>query len=192
MKKISLNTMKIYLASRSPRRRELLKQIGIDFELVDIEVNEDWDGQELAEDYVCRVSREKAHAGVAMVSPDVPLLAADTAVVLDGEILGKADTALMATDMLTRLSGKTHLVLSAVTVVSESTRTLINESQVSFRPLTAEEIEAYINTGEPLGKAGGYAIQGYAAAFIEKLVGSYSGVMGLPLYETYELLNPPR
>lgn len=184
--------MKIYLASRSPRRRELLKQIGIDFELVDIEVNEDWDGQELAEDYVCRVSREKAHAGVAMVSPDVPLLAADTAVVLDGEILGKADTALMATDMLTRLSGKTHLVLSAVTVVSESTRTLINESQVSFRPLTAEEIEAYINTGEPLGKAGGYAIQGYAAAFIEKLVGSYSGVMGLPLYETYELLNPPR
>ncbi len=192
MKKISLNTMKIYLASRSPRRRELLKQIGIDFELVDIEVNEDWDGQELAEDYVCRVSREKAHAGVAMVSPDVPLLAADTAVVLDGEILGKADTALMATDMLTRLSGKTHSVLSAVTVVSESTRTLINESQVSFRPLTAEEIEAYINTGEPLGKAGGYAIQGYAAAFIEKLVGSYSGVMGLPLYETYELLNPPR
>ncbi len=192
MKKISLNTMKIYLASRSPRRRELLKQIGIDFELVDIEVNEDWDGQELAEDYVCRVSREKAHAGVAMVSPDVPLLAADTAVVLDGEILGKADTALMATDMLTRLSGKTHRVLSAVTVVSESTRTLINESQVSFRPLTAEEIEAYINTGEPLGKAGGYAIQGYAAAFIEKLVGSYSGVMGLPLYETYELLNPPR
>ena len=127
-----------------------------------------------------------------MVSPDFPLLAADTAVELDGEILGKADTALMATDMLTRLSGKTHRVLSAVTVVSESTRTLINESQVSFRPLTAEEIEAYINTGEPLGKAGGYAIQGYAAAFIEKLVGSYSGVMGLPLYETYELLNPPR
>ncbi len=184
--------MKIYLASRSPRRRELLEQIGIDYELVDVEVNEDWDGQELAEDYVCRVSREKAQAGVAMVSPDVPLLAADTAVVLDGEILGKADTPTMATDMLTRLSGKTHRVLSAVTVVSGPARTQISESQVSFRPLTAEEIATYVNTGEPLGKAGGYGIQGYAAAFIEKLVGSYSGVMGLPLYETYELLNPPR
>lgn len=185
--------MKIYLASRSPRRRELLTQIGIEYELVDVDINEDWDGAEKAEDYVCRTAREKAEAGSAHASKQMPLLAADTAVVLDGDILGKAKTADMAATMLQRLSGKSHRVLSAVTVIRNGTRTMLNESVVSFRALKPVEIEDYVASGEPIGKAGGYAIQGKAAVFIEQLQGSYSGVMGLPLYETYELLlNPPR
>lgn len=185
--------MKVYLASRSPRRRELLEQIGIEFELVDVEIDENWNGTEKAEDYVCRIAREKAEAGYAMVTNDLPLLAADTAVVLDGDILGKAESPAMATEMLTRLSGKSHRVLSAVTVIKNGPRTVMNESIVSFRSLKPEEIKSYVDSGEPIGKAGGYAIQGYAAVFIEQLQGSYSSVMGLPLYETYELLlNPPR
>lgn len=185
--------MKVYLASRSPRRRELLAQIGVEFELVDVEIDENWNGTEKAEDYVCRIAREKAEAGSAMVTNEFPLLAADTAVVLDGDILGKAESPAMAADMLTRLSGKSHRVLSAVTVIKNGTRTMMNESIVTFRLLKPPEIEAYVESGEPIGKAGGYAIQGYAAVFIEQLQGSYSGVMGLPLYETYELLlNPPR
>ena len=185
--------MKVYLASRSPRRRELLAQIGIEFELVDVEIDESWNGTEKAEDYVCRIAREKAEAGSSLVNNDLPVLAADTAVVLESDILGKAETSAKATEMLTRLSGKSHRVLSAVTIIRNAPRTVMNESVVTFRSLKVAEIEAYVDSGESIGKAGGYAIQGYAAVFIEQLQGSYSGVMGLPLYETYELLlNPPR
>ena len=184
--------MKIYLASRSPRRRELLQQIDIDYELIDVDIDESWDGIEAAEDYVCRIAREKAEAGYQQVEHTMPLLAADTAVVLGREILGKAETMDQARDMLTRLSGKSHRVLSAITVIAENERTLLNESIVTFRPMDSAEIEHYCQTGEPIGKAGGYAIQGKAAVFIEQLQGSYSGVMGLPLYETYELLAPLR
>ena len=181
--------MKIYLASKSPRRRELLTQIGIDFEIIDVDIDESWDGKETPEDYVRRVALEKARAGKKLFKDDLPVLSADTAVVLDGHILGKAETRDEAIAMLERLSGKTHEVLSAVTVIKDREHSRINISKVTFKDLTKKEIENYCNTDEPLGKAGGYAIQGKAAVFIERLEGSYSGVMGLPLYETQQLLD---
>ncbi len=181
--------MKIYLASKSPRRRELLNQIGIDFEIIDVDIDETWDGKEPPEYYVRRVAQEKARAGKTLANDKLPVLAADTAVVLDGHILGKADTKDDAIAMLERLSGKTHEVLSAVAVIGEQEHSRVNISRVTFKDLTKKEIEDYCNTDEPLGKAGGYAIQGKAAIFIEKLEGSYSSVMGLPLFETHQLLN---
>ncbi len=184
-------TSHIYLASRSPRRRELLDQIGIHYELVDVDIDESWNGEELPADYVCRIAKEKARAGKAQVDDNMPLLAADTAVVLDNIILGKAETLDTARDMLKRLSGKSHTVLSAVTLINDQERTLLSESRVTFKQLSEEEIDWYCETREPLGKAGGYAIQGNAGAFIERLEGSYSGVMGLPLYETSQLLDSP-
>jgi len=181
--------MKIALASRSPRRRELLEQIGIEYEVIDIDVDEDWNENEMPEDYVCRIAIEKARAGKALLKNDLSVLAADTAVVLDGKILGKAESKDDAITMLTRLSGKTHEVLSAVTVINTQEQTKISISKVTFKALSKEEIIAYCNSDEPIGKAGGYAIQGKAAVFIERLEGSYSGVMGLPLFETQQLLN---
>lgn len=181
--------MKIALASKSPRRRELLDQIGIEYKVLDIEIDESWNGTEMPEDYVCRIAIEKARAGKALIKEDIPVLAADTAVVLDGKILGKAENRDDAIAMLEKLSGKTHNVLSAVTVINVQERTIVNISKVTFRTLKKEEIEAYCNTDEPIGKAGGYAIQGKAAIFIERLEGSYSGVMGLPLFETQQLLD---
>ena len=182
--------MKIYLASRSPRRRELLTQIGIDYELVDVDIDETWDRIEKPADYVCRVAREKAQTAYQNSNKKFPLLAADTAVVLNDRILGKAESIEDAKEMLTKLSGKTHLVLSAVTVIHKEEQTILSTSAVTFNHLSEDDINDYVNTGEPLGKAGGYAIQGRAAIFIKQLVGSYSGVMGLPLFETYELLGP--
>jgi nucleoside triphosphate pyrophosphatase len=181
--------MKVALASRSPRRRELLEQIGIDYEVIDIDIDESWNENEMPEDYVCRIAIEKARAGKTLLKDNLPILAADTAVVLDGHILGKAETKEDAMNMLEKLSGKTHEVLSAVTVISEQERTKVNISKVTFKRLTKEEIERYCDTNEPIGKAGGYAIQGKAAVFIEKLEGSYSSVMGLPLFETKQLLD---
>ena len=180
--------MKIYLASKSPRRRELLEQIDVEFEVIDVEIDESWDGKELPEDYVRRVALEKARAGKKL-KDDLPVLAADTAVVLDGHILGKAETKDEAIAMLERLSGKTHEVLSAVTVISKQEHSRFNISKVTFKDLDRQEIEDYCNSEEPIGKAGGYAIQGKAAVFIERLEGSYSGVMGLPLFETQQLLS---
>lgn len=180
--------MKIYLASRSPRRRQLLEQTGVDYEPVDADVDETWQPGELPRDYVQRLALEKARAGFALTAKG-PVLGADTAVVLDNDILGKAESIEEAGSMLARLSGRTHEVLSAVAIVAHQTRVMTNVSRVAIRPLTAPEIEDYCNTGEPLGKAGGYAIQGRAAAFIARLEGSYSGVMGLPLFETHLLLE---
>lgn len=181
--------MKIALASRSPRRRELLEQIGIEFEVLDIDIDESWHENEMPEDYVCRIAIEKARAGKKLLKNNIPVLAADTAVILDGHILGKAENKNDAIAMLTRLSGKTHEVLSAVTVIDTKEQTKINISKVTFKSLNKEEINAYCETDEPIGKAGGYAIQGKAAVFIERLEGSYSGVMGLPLFETKQLLD---
>jgi septum formation protein len=181
--------MKIYLASKSPRRQQLLKQIGIDFELIDINIDETWDGVEPAKKYVQRMALEKAQAARATVNKQQSVLAADTVVVLDDEILGKAETTEDAMTMLGKLSGRTHHVYSAVALITDIEHVQMNISRVSFRPLTKEEIGAYCATGEPLGKAGAYAIQGKAAAFISRLEGSYSSVMGLPLYETVELLR---
>ena len=181
--------MKINLASRSPRRRELLEQISIDYDVIDIDIDERWKDNETPIDYVQRIAEEKARAGKTLVENNNPVLAADTAVILNDVILGKAESKEDAITMLTKLSGNTHEVLSAVTVIDKQEQTNVSVSKVTFKKLSAEEIEAYANTDEPIGKAGGYAIQGKAAVFIERLEGSYSGVMGLPLFETQELLN---
>lgn len=183
--------MKIHLASKSPRRRELLEQLGIEFDVIDIDIDETWDGTEPAKNYVPRLAIEKARAAKDHLdnSDHHPILAADTEVVLDDIIMGKPDAKEDAIKMLQSLSGRTHSVFSAVALIYKDEVIKLNVSRVCFRPLTTDEIKSYCETGEPLGKAGAYAIQGRAAAFIERLEGSYSGVMGLPLYETSELLR---
>jgi septum formation protein len=188
----------IYLASASPRRRELLQQIGVSFRLIGAELDETPIAGEAAAGYVSRLALAKADAGWqrsrdmcdARDMYDAPVLAADTAVVLDGRILGKPQGKTDAATMLLELSGRTHQVLTAVAVRSAAGNEVkISESWVAFRPVDAAEAAAYWNTGEPRDKAGGYAIQGYAAVFIADLKGSYSGVMGLPLFETAALLS---
>ncbi|MGH8562882.1 MAG: Maf family protein [Gammaproteobacteria bacterium] len=183
----------LYLASRSERRRILLAQLGIPHETLDIEVDEGWDGREAPCRYVRRLAVVKAQAGGSLlgVSP-APVLAADTAVVLDGAILGKPQCPDEALGMLARLSGRCHEVYTAVALWLPSAHALgpvSSVSRVCFRPLTVSEQRDYVASGEPYGKAGGYAIQGIAAAFIERLEGSYSGVMGLPLCETALLVQ---
>ncbi len=187
------NAYDIYLASASPRRRELLEQIGIRYRQLVVEVPEEQQLDEVPEMYVLRVALEKARAGRTTLAQDdpTPVLGADTAVVIDGEVLGKPRDRADALSMLARLSGQWHQVMSAVAVVGADGEALsrLSVSAVQFRPVTREEAEAYWETGEPRDKAGGYAIQGRAAVFIERLEGSYSGVMGLPLFETAELLG---
>ena len=182
----------IYLASRSPRRLKLLKQIGVEFEIIDVGIDEHWDGREAARDHVRRLALQKARAGKAKLAPyrDIVVIGADTAVVLDEQVLGKADSREEAERMLHQLSGRTHHVYSAVALVTDATEAAaLSISRVTFRILDDKEIKTYCATGEPLGKAGAYAIQGRAAAFIERLDGSCSGVMGLPLFETAQLLK---
>ena len=181
--------MKIYLASTSPRRRDLLTQIGVKFEVINIDIDESWDGKENPKNYVQRIALEKARAGNAFSIEDYPVLAADTAVVIDGEILGKAENRKDTIAMLKKLSGRTHIVLSAVSLVYTHEKCLLNISNVKFKKLTQSEIIDYCELNEAIGKAGGYAIQGRAAVFIKHLEGSYSGVMGLPLFETQKLLQ---
>jgi septum formation protein len=184
--------MTIFLASRSPRRHQLLQQIGIDFEVIDVVIDEHWDGNELPRLHVERLALEKAQAGKNKINITGPcaILGADTAVVLDNLVLGKAENREQAILMLTQLSGRMHHVYSSVALITEfRDQVQTNVSRVCFRPLSREEIECYCGTEEPIGKAGGYAIQGCAAAFIERLEGSYSGVMGLPLFETANLLR---
>ena len=181
----------IYLASASPRRRELLTQIGIRYELLKVTVPEIPLPGEKAQDFVQRVALEKAQAGKYLLSPEDthPVLGADTAVVIDGCILGKPADRQEALGMLTSLSGRRHQVMSAVAMAAEHAAVILNISQVAFRNLSVEEIEAYWESGECYDKAGAYAIQGRAAIFVQELRGSYSGVMGLPLYETAALLQ---
>ena len=179
----------LVLASTSPRRRELLAQLDVPFEVLAVAVDERPLPAELAADHVCRLALAKARAGSARLGPQACVLGADTVVALDGEIFGKPADRDDAAAMLRRLSGRTHAVLSAVARVQAGAHLVrLSESQVTFRTLSAAEIVAYCDTGEPLDKAGAYAIQGRAAAFIRHLEGSYSGVMGLPLFETAELL----
>jgi septum formation protein len=181
----------LYLASASPRRRELLAQVGLRYRLVAAEIPEEHHPEEAPEVYVLRIALEKARAGRLQAGSDRrPVLGADTAVVLEGEVLGKPRDRSDALFMLARLSGRSHHVLTAVAMVSEGEeRSLLSSSIVHFRTTTPEERAAYVATGEPLDKAGAYGIQGKAAIFIERLEGSYSGVMGLPLFETAELLK---
>ncbi len=185
------NTAVICLASRSPRRRELLHQIGVDFDVIDVDVDEQRGPQESAEAFVARVALDKARAGrsaLPAASP-MPVLGADTAVVIDDEVLGKPRDGADAARMLSLLSGRTHRVLTAVALVAGRETVCVSTSKVTFRTLGDAECAAYWASGEPADKAGAYAIQGLAAVFISRLEGSYSGVMGLPLYETATLLQ---
>jgi septum formation protein len=182
----------VYLASGSPRRRELLQQIGVSFQVVSAAVDETPLLDEPPSAYVSRLAAAKAQAG--WHSPrdrlDAPVLGADTAVVLDGKILGKPRDKSDGETMLLNLSGRSHEVLTAIALRSaKGLQTAISRSWVTFRAIAASEAGAYWDTGEPKDKAGAYAIQGRAAIFIADLKGSYSGVMGLPLYETAELLK---
>jgi septum formation protein len=178
----------LYLASQSPRRRELLARLGIDFRVLDVAVVECRLPHETPAEYVCRVAVDKARAGLS-AKPGAVVLAADTEVVLDDEVFGKPRDARDAAGMLRRLSGRTHRVLSAVCVASDDRMAqALSVSEVTFAPLDDDAIDAYVASGEPEGKAGAYAIQGAAQAFIPHLSGSYSGVMGLPLHETARLL----
>lgn len=181
----------IYLASRSARRQQLLKQLGVRFELKSQDVPELLQSDESAEQFVQRLAYQKAASVVSELEAGSvkPVLGADTVVTIEGQILGKPASREQGIDMLRRLSGQTHKVLTGVAIISGDHSVCVNVSEVTFRQLTDAEIDQYWLTGEPMGKAGAYAIQGYAAAFIEKLTGSYSGVMGLPLYETAQLLN---
>lgn len=181
--------MDLYLASGSPRRRQLLEQIGIRPRLEPAGVDERWDGREPAEDYVRRLALEKAQTVARRVGQRVPVLGADTAVLLDGRILGKPEGKEHALAMLRALAGRTHTVLSAVALCYAEIRELrLSSNRVRIRPLSQEECLTYWHTGEPRDKAGAYAIQGLAASFVERLEGSPSGVMGLPLFETAQLL----
>ena len=181
----------LYLASKSPRRRELLERLGIDPRLLDIDIPEVRQPGEPAFDYVRRVAREKAGAGLLEVAavPDARVLAADTEVVLDDEVFGKPVDADDAMRMLGKLSGRTHQVISVVWLMSAGREAqAVSVSHVTFAALTPVQIDGYIACGEWRGKAGAYAIQGRAEAFVSKLEGSYSGVMGLPVHETCVLL----
>ncbi|RMH19268.1 MAG: septum formation inhibitor Maf [Gammaproteobacteria bacterium] len=183
-------TCSLYLASASPRRAELLEQIGVSFEQIKVEVDETPVHGESPTELTCRLAAEKAAAGVIQSrNSPVKVLAGDTVVVIDDMILGKPQDAEEAMQMLTRLAGRTHEVYSAVAISdSECLETRLNVSRVTFAPLTREDIQAYIETGEYLGRSGSYAIQGRGACLVKRLEGSYSGVMGLPLYETSQLL----
>jgi septum formation protein len=193
---------RIYLASRSPRRRELLAQIGVRFETLmfrgipreDAEVDETPLPDEPPEDYVRRITLAKARAGLGRILQrrmiSHPVLAADTTVEIDGNIIGKPEHEADAVDILRRLSGRTHRVLTAVAVTEgDRTEHLLNINEVRFRPLEHDEIRRYVSSGEPLDKAGAYGIQGRAAIFVEEIRGSYTGIMGLPLFETAVLLR---
>jgi len=178
------------LASRSPRRRALLARLGVGFAVLDIEVPEVRGAGESAENYVRRVARDKAQAGLVRTGQGGVVLSADTEVVLDDDVFGKPRDGGDAAAMLRRLSGRTHAVLTAVVLLSnEYEASAFSRTEVSFTELTASDIVAYIASGEPMGKAGAYAIQGAAERFVQHLSGSYSGVMGLPLFETAQLLR---
>lgn len=180
----------LILASKSPRRRALLTQIGIGFDVIDIDQDEARLPGEAPEDYVLRLALDKARAGSALTKPRhrLPVLAADTAVVVGDSILGKPLDRSDAAAMMRRLTGRTHRVLTGIALVSERERQDLSVSEVRFGTVSAQEADAYWESGEPADKAGGYAIQGLGALFVADLRGSYSGVMGLPLFETARLL----
>jgi septum formation protein len=177
------------LASASPRRRQLLDLIGVPHVVTPADIDETPRDSEPAEEYVMRLAREKAEAIWAR-HQDLPVLAADTTVVVDLEILGKPESEADATAMLGKLSGREHLVYTGIALRTEPSVVVgISTTHVSFAVLTPAQIHAYWVSGEPLGKAGAYAIQGLGAVFVSKIAGSYTGVMGLPLFETAEMLR---
>jgi septum formation protein len=190
----------IYLASQSPRRRQLLEQLGIRHELLLPDAHEDAEGIEAVlpgeapASYVQRVTQLKLDAAIARMKrrglPAAPILCSDTTVALGRRIYGKPQDAKDATRMLGELAGRTHRVLTAVTVGTSAKRAqVLSVSRVTFTAMSRSQIEAYVATREPLGKAGAYAVQGRAAAYISHISGSYSGIMGLPVFETAQLLQ---
>jgi len=181
----------ILLASGSPRRRELLKQLAVKFEVAAADIDESLVEGEIPRDYVLRLSREKALAGFRHSGGRLPVLGSDTIVLLDGEILGKPETRKEAEGMLKRLSGRTHEVYSGVALVLDPQTVLdtLNVTSVTFGDMPAAWIRKYCQGDEPMDKAGAYAVQGGTGQFICRIDGSYSGVMGLPLYETANLLR---
>lgn len=194
--------MRLYLASRSPRRRELLHQMGVDFDTIafgdgmhkDPEVDETPFPGEDPVVYVERVTRAKAEFGLALLAerhlPLRPVLSADTTLEFNGQIIGKPVDAADATAILQRLSGQTHHVLTGVAVSHQGqTEYVLSRSQVRFRELEEDEIRHYVISGEPMDKAGAYGIQGKAGLFVEYIAGSYTGIMGLPVCETGQLLK---
>jgi septum formation protein len=198
----ALKSSRIYLASRSPRRRELLGQIGVLFEVLtfrgdhrqDSETLEDALPDESPVDYVCRVALAKVRHGVSMSRvrglPSRPVLSADTTLDIDGRIVGKPRDKADAAEILRSLSGRTHRVLTAVAIADhERAESSLSISEVRFRPLSDDEIARYVKSGEPMDKAGAYGIQGRAAMFVEEIRGSHSGIVGLPLCETALLLR---
>lgn len=184
--------MRIYLASKSPRRQELLLQIGVEFDCLSPDVDESVIENETPVDYVLRIAKTKAITGwsASERSQEMPLLAADTSVVIGGRVLGKPSDQQQAMAMLNLLSGNTHQVMTSV-VVTNGRKTLDKTSvtQVKFAKLKEQQVLDYIASGDCFDKAGGYGIQGYAARFIEDISGSYSGVVGLPLFETAQILE---
>lgn len=184
----------IYLASASPRRQELLRQLGIEFETIPSNLLEVREPGETTEEYVLRVALDKARFVARQIRErDLvprPVLGADTEVVLDGEILGKPRDRAHGLEMLRRLAGRTHEVLTGIAVVhQDAVHSALSRSRVTFAPMSEADIARYWETGEPADKAGAYAIQGRAAAFIARIEGSYSGIMGLPLFELCQLLK---
>ena len=184
--------MKIYLASKSPRRAELLSQIGIQYEIIPISVDESYQARELPCDYLKRVTQQKLFAAKKspLIMDNYPILVADTIIVKSGKILGKPNDALQAKEMLLALSNSWHLVGTECLI--EYNQKIINktsETWVKFRKLNLNEIDKYCASDEPIDKAGSYAIQGNGAVFIEKIEGSYSGVMGLDLYNVNAMLT---
>ncbi|WP_025916631.1 nucleoside triphosphate pyrophosphatase [Herminiimonas sp. CN] len=199
---MKLPERKIYLASKSPRRRELLRQIGVEFEILQLrdhtargpDVSEAVRPDELPHEYVARVCGEKASFAWQMIQkrrlPSRPVLAADTTVVIDGKILGKPACTAEAIEMMRQLSGRTHQVMTSIALHHNAQSWQLTQiSEVTFADLSESTIDRYCATHEPYDKAGGYGIQGLAAVFIRHISGSYSGIMGLPLFETTQLLQ---
>lgn len=182
---------RVFLASTSPRRKELLAQLGVDFDVISIEVDETPHQFEKPVDYVQRVTKDKAQAGQRNLTDSAAIVvAADTSVIVNETILGKPDSLSQAKEMLKMLSGHTHQVLTAVAVASSMGVSIkLNTSTVTFAEISENELDWYVATNEGMNKAGGYAVQGLAARFIERIEGSYSGIMGLPLRETGLLLE---
>lgn len=186
--------MSLYLASQSPRRRELLSGLGVEFSILPIDVDEGMQSLESAADYVSRLAREKAAAGLEVVAgrgeSGALVLGSDTAVVVDRDILGKPRDRDDFLDMMERLSGRAHDVMTAVALASHDRVELeVVTSRVVFAELMPEQARAYWDTQEPCDKAGGYAVQGLASVFIKRIEGSYSAIVGLPLRETAQLLT---
>lgn len=180
----------LYLASGSPRRQELLTQLGVSFERIITDVEEQRFSGESAQQYVVRLARDKARAGVALAQHDLPVLGADTIVIYNGNVLEKPKDEQHAAEMLRMLSGNQHQVMTAVALADrESLLDCLVTTEVTFRALSEQDIAGYVACGEPMDKAGAYGIQGLGGCFVRKINGSYHAVVGLPLVETYELLS---